>query len=114
VSRFVMIVPACATLAGCGSVHAGRPSAQRPSAVHTVSNNYNNPKVLAAAIEKILRHRLENKSGPYYVAGVRPTGTVCVPHGVGRDFCVTSLSHGLQNISETAIIAPDGNSFITK
>jgi len=109
-----MIVLACATLAGCGSVHAGRPSAQRPSAVHTVGNNYNNPKVLAAAIEKILRHRLENKSGPYYVAGVRPTGTVCVPHGAGRDFCVTSLSHGLQNISETAIIAPDGNSFITK
>jgi hypothetical protein len=79
-----------------------------------VSDNYDNPKVLAAAIDKILRHRLENKSGAYYRPGVRPTGTICVPHGSGRDFCVTSLSHGYPNIPATAIIAPGGNSFITK
>jgi hypothetical protein len=72
------------------------------------------PDLTIAGVRGCLFRELKNQSGPYYVAGVRPTGTVCVPHGAGRDFCVTSLSHGLQNISETVIIAPDGNSFITK
>ena len=85
-----------------------------PSVTRTVADNYSNPAVLAAAIEKILRNRLRNRSGPYYVPGVHPTGTTCVPHGKGRDFCVTSLSGDHSNVSETAIIAPDGNSFITK
>jgi hypothetical protein len=106
-------------LAGCGSGHTSIPVAAPATAKASPNaspspTNYDNPQVLAAAIEKILRQRLRDKSGSYYLPGVHPAGTTCVPHGAGRDFCVTSLSGDHPNISATAIIAPDGNGFITK
>jgi hypothetical protein len=106
-------------LTGCGSARPGtapgipRPAAH-PAASSTPPGSYLNPAVVAAALKRMLRNRLADKSGPYYDPGVRPRSVNCVQEAARRDYCVASVSGNNPNVAATVIISPDGGSFVTK
>jgi Interferon-induced transmembrane protein len=76
------------------------------------ASNFSTPSVVAASIKTELQKRISDPSSQFYVPGLKVTSVVCKSVATNTDHCVDYFSNG-ETASETAVIANNGQSYLT-